>query len=342
MPPRPPRTTPDPARPRLEGLERRDLPSAPGLFAQFFNDYQADRDAGGDQLTHLALTAVDTGALDHAYAVGVVPPGLDPHAVGFSARWTGELLVPRDDLYTFHTESDDGVRVFLDGRLVIDNFTAHPQTGNDSPAVRLEAGAHALIVEYFQFDYRGPGVVRLSWSAPGMAREVIPAAAYRQPPTVAGSVYLDADANGRRDGGEAGVGGVTVTLDGTTTRGEEVRRSTLTAADGSYAPGALLNGRGRARAASAGRLPPRPSPASARRRRTAPATTSPPWPRRRSPASPSSTPARASGAWSFGCGGPTTWARRSAGRRRPTLPAPSPSTACAPGSTTSPRRPRPA
>ena len=34
------------------------------------------------------------------------------------------------ELYTFYTTSDDGVRLWIDGRLIVDNWTDHPPTEN--------------------------------------------------------------------------------------------------------------------------------------------------------------------------------------------------------------------
>jgi hypothetical protein len=43
-------------------------------------------------------------------------------ADGFSARWTGQVTAPSSGVYTFYTQSDDGVRLWLGGQLLIDNW----------------------------------------------------------------------------------------------------------------------------------------------------------------------------------------------------------------------------
>jgi hypothetical protein len=61
-----------------------------------------------------------------------------------------------------------------------------------------------------------------------------------KPSSLSGSVYVDNDNNGVREtglagiGGEPGVGGVTINLNGTDDRGNAINRSAVTAADGSY------------------------------------------------------------------------------------------------------------
>jgi hypothetical protein len=64
--------------------------------------------------------------------------------------------------YELRTISDDGVRVIVDGRRVIDNWTWHPPAENLAE-IDLEAGKHALRIEHFEID----GVAQLQfWLAP--------------------------------------------------------------------------------------------------------------------------------------------------------------------------------
>src|SRR5581483_6819876 len=51
-------------------------------------------------------------------------PGTDM-ADHFYARWTGRIKIPRDGKYTFFTESDDGSRLWIDGKVVVDNGGLH-------------------------------------------------------------------------------------------------------------------------------------------------------------------------------------------------------------------------
>jgi len=60
--------------------------------------------------------------------------------------------------------------------------------------------------------------------------------------SLTGSVYLDANDNGGKDGGETGIAGVTITLSGTDANSVAVNRTTITAADGSYSFIGLTSG----------------------------------------------------------------------------------------------------
>jgi len=68
----------------------------------------------------------------------------------FSVRWTGNLVAPTAGRFMLTTMSDDGVRVYVDGKLVIDDWNDHGVMAN-SYAIALEAGKkHDLRVEYFE------------------------------------------------------------------------------------------------------------------------------------------------------------------------------------------------
>jgi hypothetical protein len=66
---------------------------------------------------------------------------------GFSVRWTGNFNLAAGR-YTFTTFSDDGVRVYVDGKRLIDSWQS--MRGTRSGTVDLSAGTHSLLVEYFE------------------------------------------------------------------------------------------------------------------------------------------------------------------------------------------------
>ncbi|MCX7934193.1 MAG: PA14 domain-containing protein, partial [Planctomycetota bacterium] len=63
---------------------------------------------------------------------GAGAPAPEVSADNFSCRWTGKLKPPRTGVYYFYTISDDGVRLWLDNRLLIDNWTDHAPTENST------------------------------------------------------------------------------------------------------------------------------------------------------------------------------------------------------------------
>ena len=93
-----------------------------------------------------------------------VPPAGLPHD-NYSVRWTGFVQAAEAGDYAFQTRADDGARLWIDGKPVIDDWSVHP-AATDEATVHLAAGTrHAIRLEYFQGG--GDALVRLSWSKPG-------------------------------------------------------------------------------------------------------------------------------------------------------------------------------
>ncbi len=78
----------------------------------------------------------------------------------FGLVFEGYVLVPASAVYTFSTVSDDGSRVYIGGRLVVDNDGSH-SLRERSGIVALEAGYHPIRIEYFE-DYSGEQLL-LKW-----------------------------------------------------------------------------------------------------------------------------------------------------------------------------------
>jgi len=82
----------------------------------------------------------------------------------FSVRWTGVVVAPKDGMYKFGATSDDGSRVYFDGKLLIDNWGQHA-VEMKTASIQLAAGSkHDLRVEYFQNG--GDAEMRFGWVQP--------------------------------------------------------------------------------------------------------------------------------------------------------------------------------
>ncbi|HST19587.1 MAG TPA: glycoside hydrolase family 3 C-terminal domain-containing protein, partial [Blastocatellia bacterium] len=90
---------------------------------------------------------------------------------GFSVRWTGKFTPTESGKYKLGATFDDGVRVYLDGKLLVDNWK------NDSvrtimKEVNLEAGrAYDMRIEYY--DNIRDAIVKFVWSLPRFAEKMI-------------------------------------------------------------------------------------------------------------------------------------------------------------------------
>ena len=107
---------------------------------------------------------------EKAYAI-YLGPAAPANANKFSVRWNGKLRVARAGEYTFHTVSNDGVRLSIEGSNIIDNWTTHSKT-EDSAKLTLKAKrTYNISVEYFQVG--GGAVMQLFWQLAGGPKMLI-------------------------------------------------------------------------------------------------------------------------------------------------------------------------
>jgi beta-glucosidase len=92
---------------------------------------------------------------------------------GFSARWTGKITPPESGVYQLGATADDGVRVYLDGQLLVDAWKGNQasQIRTLMKEVNLEAGrAYDLRIEYFE-DIRN-AIAKFIWSFPRFTERI--------------------------------------------------------------------------------------------------------------------------------------------------------------------------
>ena len=115
---------------------------------------------------------------------GAGAPSSTMQADTFSARWTGQVQPRLTQNYKFHTRTDDGVRLWVNGVLLIDKWLDQGVEWR-SASIALTAGQkYDLVMEYYENG--GDANCQLYWSAYSLLKEIIPAAQlYRPPPLLA-------------------------------------------------------------------------------------------------------------------------------------------------------------
>ena len=97
----------------------------------------------------------------------------------FALRFTGYIDVPTGGAYLFYTESDDGSRLHIGERLVVDNDGAHPPIERRG-FISLGAGRHPIRVTFFEGI--GEESLKVSYEGPGIEKQEIPARSlFRRP-----------------------------------------------------------------------------------------------------------------------------------------------------------------
>jgi len=123
----------------------------------------------GENYSDFVLTRIDP-QIDFGW--GDTAPDEAVGANNFSVRWTGDVSAQFTETYTFYTVTDDGLRLWVDGKLIIDNWTLHGDT-EDKGAIDLVAGRYySIVLEYFE--NTSGATARLIWESPHTAKQVIP------------------------------------------------------------------------------------------------------------------------------------------------------------------------
>ncbi len=137
------------------GTIRRVAPTSPSSCSagQFTAQYFSNMTLTGSPVLTRCEAAIN-------YTWGSGGPGGPVPNDQFSARWTGQFNFAAGDT-TFTATSDDGIRLWVDGSLVIDAWVDQPATTYTATRT-LTAGTHEVKVEYYEHLY--DAVARVSWT----------------------------------------------------------------------------------------------------------------------------------------------------------------------------------
>ncbi len=118
---------------------------------------------GGTDLSGNPIATGEASNIDYNWK-GSSPTSGVP-ATDWSASWSGTLIPPKTGTYTFSLTSDDGSRLYIDGKELINNWGDHAAT-TKTARIQLTAGQQVNIrVEYYQAG--GDSSLSLGWQVPG-------------------------------------------------------------------------------------------------------------------------------------------------------------------------------
>lgn len=120
-----------------------------GLWAEYFNN----KELKGEPVFKEAVSNInfDWGEGDPA---GVV-------ADNFSVRFTGRITPEKDGLHVFSTRADDGIRIFLDGELILDDWSNHAARVRTVERNLKANKTYDIKVEYYEDG--GLAVAQFGW-----------------------------------------------------------------------------------------------------------------------------------------------------------------------------------
>lgn len=175
----------------------------------------ADQDPGGSADVHGLKGEYYTQSAPGAFDFGELKAtGFDP-AIDFptlesrlasatgqsddvSIRWTGKIVPEKTGAHVFSMIGDNGFRLWIDGKPVIDHWVDDWEREQTSQPVELTTGtAYDLKVEYFE--HEGGSNLHLKWTEPGGTKVPVPQSAFRLPDDFAydGAIAATVLADGR-------------------------------------------------------------------------------------------------------------------------------------------------
>jgi len=122
-----------------------------------------------------------------------VAPAVSIGLTNFVVRWIGSVQPEYGERYTFSTKTDSGVRLYVDGQLLIDQWVNQPAT-TWSNSINLKAQQRYNIEMDF-FNLTGGAVAQLYWSSPSTPSAIIPQSQLYPATNPPPSVVLSSPAN---------------------------------------------------------------------------------------------------------------------------------------------------
>ncbi len=152
--------------------------TTPGLTAVYYNS----TDLTGQP--NVTVTETNNPAITWDFGSGRPDPAL-PYD-NFSVRWTGQVLPQYSETYTFDGRSDDGMKLWVNGQLLINQWKAQGAT-DVLGTIALQAGVrYDVVCEYLEVT--STAEAHLSWYSNSQPKQIIPTG--RLFPTATGATVL--------------------------------------------------------------------------------------------------------------------------------------------------------
>src|SRR5262249_38190765 len=140
-----------------------------GLTSMYYTNANATyANAANFNPSNLKLTRVDTNVYFNWGTTNYLPI---TNAGYYSVRWQGQVQPQYSETYFFNTRTDDGVKLWVNDTLIVDNWVAQ-SASNRVGSISLKAGVRYNIkMEYFNGG--GGGLAQLSWWSASQASNAI-------------------------------------------------------------------------------------------------------------------------------------------------------------------------
>lgn len=133
-----------------------------GLSGYYFNN---------KTLSNLPLISRVDPTINFDWGYGSSGTGISTNY--FSIMWRGFVKADKSERYTFYAKVDDGIRLWVNNQLIINNWTNWTKAREFSGSIDLLAGQKVeMRIEYFE--NKDKTLIQLSWSSASLAKQIIP------------------------------------------------------------------------------------------------------------------------------------------------------------------------
>ncbi len=139
-------------------------PATGGLKGEYFNNISL---SGSPTLTRTDPT------VNFSWGNGSPDPALPSD--NFSVRWSGQVQAQFSERYAFYTTTDDGVRLWVNGALMIDQWVDQGPTAWSRSITLTANQKYNITMEYYE--HTGGAVAQLSWMGPSTPYQIVPQSA---------------------------------------------------------------------------------------------------------------------------------------------------------------------
>lgn len=118
--------------------------------------------------TNLKFTRIDK-TINFNWRKGSPSLAINPDT--FSISWNGYVVPPMDNIYTFYVYSDDGARVWINNKLIINKWFDH--SAKEYSGTIILNGGQTYIVKVEYYENRGSANIKFSWSSPNLSKQIL-------------------------------------------------------------------------------------------------------------------------------------------------------------------------
>ncbi|MBB5293408.1 hypothetical protein HNQ10_000221 [Deinococcus metallilatus] len=134
-----------------------------GLTGTYYNNMD---------FTGTSVTQIDA-TINKSWGTTAPVGGIDPTT--YSIRWNGQITPNYNEEYTFYVTSSGGTRLFVNGHLIINDWSDHNKRTNNGIVKLLSGHKYDIRIDYFRGTVNS-GTIQLEWSSKSQSKQIVPTA----------------------------------------------------------------------------------------------------------------------------------------------------------------------